>query len=547
MNDLNTMKRVLLLYTDRYYLVKQIYPFGLDVIAHHLRRRGHAVSIEYPFLPDRDPEKNILEILDRIDPHIIGLGFRNLDTCMACETYGDVHGEGYRTFFFVPLFKQLVDIIKKARPEVPVVAGGGAFTISPLAMLKTLGIRYGIVGEGEEPFREFVESYPDSEKLSRIPNLVWVTEGTWTFNPRKKYIFPKEWIGERESKFHYAYKTAGLPVQVKRGCNQYCSYCVERMIEGAGFVFRETEEVIDELKEIATRYDEIGRIFFVDTEFNIPGLSYPSSLLKRIIALGLPDHFRFASQFLPRPFSTPFARLLAEAGFSIILTCDSFSDRVLEQNGCTYRREHIVQVIQLAEEFGIDCTISLVFGLPGETSETLDETLGYMLRYPVNFLRRYEYTIGGRIYQGTPLSRFALTGAKAGDLYGKRSEGFIKPWYYCSPDSPLKLKSYINETIPFPQAFENSFDPAGHTRLAIAYLGDQCRWPEASTLFVRSSLPAQSGIYDYLFRKLVKAGEKREALRISERLLADIRESRENDEYQDQAGIVQYYLSYLKR
>ena len=35
-------KRVLLLYADSYYLVKQVYPFGLDLIANHLRRHGHA-------------------------------------------------------------------------------------------------------------------------------------------------------------------------------------------------------------------------------------------------------------------------------------------------------------------------------------------------------------------------------------------------------------------------------------------------------------------------------------------------------------------------
>lgn len=62
MNEVKTLKRVLLLYTDRYYLIKQIYPFGLDVLAHHLRCSGHEVHVEYPFLPDRDLETNLREI-----------------------------------------------------------------------------------------------------------------------------------------------------------------------------------------------------------------------------------------------------------------------------------------------------------------------------------------------------------------------------------------------------------------------------------------------------------------------------------------------------
>lgn len=200
----------------------------------------------------------------------------------------------------------------------------------------------------------------------------------------------------------------------------------------------------------------------------------------------------------------------------------------------------------MTEDVGIACTVFLVFGLPGETRETLDETLEYMMRYPACPLRRYEYTIGGRIYPGTPLSRFALAKEKAGDLYGERSEGFIAPCYYCSPDAPFRLKSYIDGAIPFAQSFENRFDPTDHTRLAIAYLADQGKWAEASALFTRSELSVRGAIYEYLFKKFLKAGEKRAAVHLSEGFLADIRESSEREEYHDQAGIIQYYLGFLK-
>ncbi len=44
------IKHILLLYTDRYYFANQVYPFGLDIIAHHLRQHGYTVSVDYPFL-----------------------------------------------------------------------------------------------------------------------------------------------------------------------------------------------------------------------------------------------------------------------------------------------------------------------------------------------------------------------------------------------------------------------------------------------------------------------------------------------------------------
>jgi len=37
---------ILLLYADKYYLVNQVYPLGLSLIANYLRKRGHAVEVE---------------------------------------------------------------------------------------------------------------------------------------------------------------------------------------------------------------------------------------------------------------------------------------------------------------------------------------------------------------------------------------------------------------------------------------------------------------------------------------------------------------------
>jgi len=407
-------KRILLLYADKYYLIKQVYPFGLDLIANYMIQHGYDATIQYPFLPDLDLETNLVNILNQTNPHFIGLGIRNLDTCMSCEKYGDYRGNEFSTFYFLRDVKRIVEIIKKHTPDLPIIAGGGGFTISPVAILKYLGIEYGVVGEGEEPLRQFVNVFPDKEKISRIPNMVCSKigttiqspleregqgEGNFMVNPRRAYTFDRNIrVSERESRFNYAYETVGLPVQVKRGCNQRCSYCVEPIIEGRKFVFREIECVIEELKNISETSHGISTIYFVDTEFNIPDLTYCSGLIKRIIEEDLHRRFSFSSQLLPKPFDSDFAKILAKAGFSIIFTFDSFADDVLKKNQVSYREEDIINTLKLCEEYGLSCTISMIFGLPGESYETIDHSLKQMNKYLPHFLRRYEYTIGGRIY-----------------------------------------------------------------------------------------------------------------------------------------------------
>ena len=538
-------KNILLFYSDKYYLIKQVYPFGLDLIADYLRQSGHDVTIEYPYLPDPDPETNLMNILEHPAPDIIGLGIRNLDTCMSCEEYGDYEGDGYKTFYFLPEVKRLVEFIKKHAPGLPIIAGGGAFTISPKAILKYLGIEYGVVGEGEEPLRRFIEAFPDRKKISKIPNLACLN-GDYRANPRQDYHFGRDpWAFERDKKFNYAFETAGLPVQVKRGCNRACSYCVEPLIEGKKIFFRDLDQVIEGLKTVSETHEGINTIFFVDTEFNVPDLVYCSGLVKRIMKEGLHQRLSFSSQFLPRPFDRDFAEILAEAGFSIILTCDSFSDSVLEKNRVSYRQRDITRTLGLCEEYGMSCTLSMIFGLPGETYETLDHSLEQMNGYPPHFLRRYEYTIGSRIYKGTSLCEFVEKDKEKGHLYGMKSDGYIEPFYYCSPESPMKLKQYVQQGFPYPTAYQNYYDKTRFRALAMGYLVDQGRWEEVCPMFFSSDFGARTSIYEYFFRKLTDAGRIDDARAISVTLLKDIKESKNSTQFGEQEELIRFYLSCL--
>ena len=538
------IKRILLLYPDTYYLVNQVYPFGLDIIANHLRRNGYSVTVDYPFLEHPDPETNLARILAKSKPDLVGIGIRNLDTAFSQEPFGDYDGPDCRTFYFLPHIQSVVEFIKSALPQTPIILGGGAFSIAPIPILQKLEIDYGIVGEGENALLQFAEAFPDLEQMRSIENLVFRHEGRYHINPKTPYGFSdSSEIFSREGTFNYAYETTGMPIRTKRGCNRTCSYCVEPIIEGRQYSYKTHETVIRELEFIAKTYGQVRNIFIADAELNIPDLEHSRSLIKKIIASGLHKRFRFSSQFLPKPFDADYAELLATAGFSVVLTCDSFADDVLKRNLAPFCEKDIDSTLALCARFALECTICLIFGLPGETYETVGYTLQKMHRYPMNELRRYEYTMGGRIYQGTYLSRIA--GKEGRHLYGRKSDGYLEPFYYCSPESPLKLKTYVEDHLSYTMDYQQMQAEASRQVLGTAYLVDQKRWAAAGDWFLKIDLSAKAAIYDYLFRNLSNSGEIGTAKIISDHFWSHIIESGNQGQYGEQLQLIQFYTSLL--
>jgi radical SAM superfamily enzyme YgiQ (UPF0313 family) len=540
---MSTIRRVLLVYTDPYYLVKQVYPYGLDLLATRLRQDGVDTRIEYAFLPGKQALTNLSRIFAEYRPELIGLGIRNLDTCMACEDYGDLSGDGYRSFFFLPPIREVADAVRKLGPEVPMVCGGGGFTIEPQGILEYLDVDYGIVGEGEEALAAFVQQWPDHSRLQDIPGMVMSTAAGFKKTPRKPFTFPNLDAAQRDQGFHHAFASAGLPVRVKRGCNQSCVFCVEPIIEGSSFVYRDPVEVIGELQEHAA-LDQVNKIFFVDTEFNIPDLTYATQLLEYVLAAGLNSRYRFVSQFLPRPFTDAFAALLAKVGMSVIMTVTSFADPVLRASGTSYRQADIVNAIELCARHDIDITIDLIFGLPGETWETVVQTIKAMNDFPANGRRHYEYTVGARIYPGTGLAKMVQTPGQEQHLYGRVTPSLLEPCFFCTPAPPLELKGFIDARLPSPMRFDNELSDTLRARLAVAYLADRGHFDDAYRTYQSLALPDKSLAFDYFFRQSANHGRLETARLAAENLKHAISEA--NDPvYYGQIGVIDYYLDIL--
>jgi radical SAM superfamily enzyme YgiQ (UPF0313 family) len=212
-------------------------------------------------------------------------------------------------------------------------------------------------------------------------------------------------------------------VQTQRGCPLRCCYCTYPVIEGKRSRFRTGEEVAEEMKRLVAL--GVHYTFIVDSVFNTRA-DHVVDVCEAIIRANI--NMEWECFLRPsRQMTRETLQLMHRAGLRHVeFGSDSFSDPVLKRYGKSFKFAEIEHVSQLAHELKLNYSHFLITGGPGETPETLEETLARAATLPGAY---YFATIGMRVYPGTYLWKELnpeANGETAGDY-------LIEPRFYLAP------------------------------------------------------------------------------------------------------------------
>ncbi len=391
-------------------------PIGAAFLAGMLRDSGYSVSIlDLCFV--KDAESAIITRISQCQPDIVGISLRNLDNSTAF---------GNRSY--IERLKRLTDTVKQSTSAVMIIGGSG-FSSSPEPLLDYLRLDYGIIGEGETSLLQFVRCIENDKNPDQIPGLVHRRNGTIHRNPPEKFIIldnlplPAWDLIELDK---YLKRGGYGAVQTKRGCMFNCIYCNYPVIEGKRYRLRSPGQVVDEI-EILHNLHNVNHFFFVDSVFSFPD-HHAKEICREIINRDL--NISWEAMTNPRGISEELVRLMKQSGcMGVELGIDSASEKMLFEMGKNFTREDIANAARLYKQFDIPFSVYLLLGGPGETEETVRET--------VNFLDRIEQpnqvliNFGIRVYAGTPLAA------------ASRKEGRIR-----DEDELLRSLTYVSDKLP---------------------------------------------------------------------------------------------------
>jgi radical SAM superfamily enzyme YgiQ (UPF0313 family) len=141
----------------------------------------------------------------------------------------------------------------------------------------------------------------------------------------------------------------------------------------------------------------------VDNTFNLP-LSYAKDLCGRVIDSGL-DLDWWAIVY-PKWVDLELVQLMAKAGCTqISLGFESGSEPILRMLNKRFNRTDVQIISEMFADVGIKRFGFLLLGGPGETRDTVEESLAFAESLHLDYLK---ITVGIRIYPHTPLAARAV-------------------------------------------------------------------------------------------------------------------------------------------
>jgi len=206
----------------------------------------------------------------------------------------------------------------------------------------------------------------------------------------------------------------------------------------------------------------IDVLHLCDGEFNIPG-HHAYKVCEEFIRRSFGNRLRWYTYMSIVPFDEKLAAAMKKAGcVGIDFTTDSASPVMLKTYGHRYLPKDIASAVRLCKENGITVMLDLLLGGPGETPETVAETINFIKEIGPDCVGA---PLGVRIYPGTKVAAMVYDegNLETNPNIKRKYEGavdFFKPTFYISAllgERPARLvKDLIDGDRRFFEPMEES-------------------------------------------------------------------------------------------
>jgi anaerobic magnesium-protoporphyrin IX monomethyl ester cyclase len=376
------MKIVLINPPIREWAAPNVFPLGIGYLAACLKKEGYQVEV--------------------LDLNALRLSKEEIE-CRVRDLQFDVAGIGglITTYRFI---KWLIPLIRKYHGSKKIIAGGTVATTIPRILLTENEIDIAVLGEGEHTLVALLNALSRGTPLSQVSGIAFMQAGEMVRNPPREEIadldsipfpdwdlFPMDVYfrtvvdHKTGSKWQDGHKDEGvfkkqfreIAMVSSRGCPYTCIYCYHYHM-GKLYRFRSARNMIEEIKLLKDKFD-IQSVQFLDDCFVIRKdrvFEFCDLLIKERLDLswGCNGRVNIVDEEM-------FKRMRETGCTNVDYGIESGSQKILDimRKNVTVQqaKDALLMTRKYFGEAGKNWNFTMMIGTPGETKETIAESIAF--------------------------------------------------------------------------------------------------------------------------------------------------------------------------
>ena len=356
----------------------EMYPIGFMTILEYLERHGYSVRIINVALRMlRNRRFDVEKLIRSLNPAAFGLDLHWL-----------VHVQGGL---------ELAKITKKYHPQTPVIFGGLSASYYHEQLIGYPEVDYVIRGDSaEEPLRQLLSTIKEKISAEDVPNLTWKDRDRVRVNKLSNVpsdlndiAFDYRKIIRSSARHfdlvgHLPFRDwLNYPILAAlscRGCVHDCLICggsataYQNICGRCSPAYRSAELIA---QDVALISQYIRAPIIILGDIRQAGPEYARDLLSKLKGKNIKNHI--ALEFFSPP-SREFLQMVANSipNFNMQISPESHDEKIRSTFGRAYDNHSLESSIADALELGCKrVDVFFMIGLPGQTSQSVSQTIGY--------------------------------------------------------------------------------------------------------------------------------------------------------------------------
>lgn len=321
-----------------------------------------------------------------------------------------------------PVYYEVIEVfrlIRSSKPNTQICLGGAYVTTIMEEIFDETPADFAVYGEGEITFSHLISYLKGKVALEQINGIMYKKGEAVITNP------PQEQIQDLDSIPYPAYELFKMDrypmhrIVTSRGCPFKCVFCNSSSIWLGKWRKREPEKVVEEMEYLIKNFKK--KTFFInDNSFNID-LKRVEGFCNTILDKKL--KFLWSTAVRAEIITLEIARLMKKSGcYNVGIGIESANNQILETMQKKNTIEAVQKGIRIFKEAGIEVLGQFVIGSPGDTLETVTESIEFAKKSGLDFVMFYSILP----YKTTPQWDYVLNHGK---LYNKKIHEYhtLKP------------------------------------------------------------------------------------------------------------------------